>query len=56
MDRMAMAKEEDFKAWHDELFSPLTGQDPDKVTQDVVEDEMAAFMALTRQTSGGGGS
>lgn len=44
------AKEEDRLRLHEELHSPLGGTDPDKVSQDVIDDEMAIFQAsMARQ-------
>lgn len=54
LDRMAGATKEEFDTWHEELFAPLEGVDPDRVTQQVVDEEMSLFMNLTRQTSLGG--
>lgn len=39
----------EFEEW---LFSPLSGVDPDRVTQDVIDDEMAAFRAFGKQAGG----
>ena len=55
VDRMSNAKQEDFDQWHDELFAPPEGLDPDHVTQETVDEEMSLFYQLNRQTSGGGG-
>ena len=53
MERLA-AKEEDRVRLHEELHSPLEGTDPDKVSQEVVDDEMAIFQAaMARQGAKG---
>jgi hypothetical protein len=54
LDRMAHATPEQFETWHEQLFAPPDGIDPDKVTQQVVEEEMSLFHQLTRQTGVGG--
>lgn len=53
MERTA-GKEEDRVRLHEELHSPLEGTDPDKVSQEVVDDEMAIFQAaMARQGASG---
>ena len=54
LDRMAHAPKEEFEAWHEELFAPPAGVDPDHVTQDVIEDEMSMFHRINVQNMGGG--
>jgi hypothetical protein len=47
-------KEEDRLRLHEELHSPLPGADPDKVSQEVIDDEMAIFQAsMARQGAKG---
>lgn len=43
------AKPEDREAWHTSLYAPLPGEDPDKVGEAVIEDEMSAFMNLSQE-------
>lgn len=45
-------KEEDRIRLHEELHSPLEGADPDKVSADVIEDEMAIFNASMGRQGG----
>jgi len=54
LDRMSGATPEQFETWHEELFSPPDGIDPDQVTQQVVDEEMSLFHQFTRQTGVGG--
>jgi hypothetical protein len=45
-------KEEDLREYEEWLFSPLSGADPDRVTDDVIEQEMAMFRAFSKQAGG----
>ena len=46
---------EDVAMFEYELDKPIPGQDPDKVTEFTVEEEMAGFAALMSATSGRSG-
>lgn len=46
-------KDQELEDWNTWLFSPFTADDPDKVSEEVIEDEMAAFAAFAKQTGGG---
>jgi len=45
-------KEEDLREYEEWLFSPFSGVDPDRVTDDVIESEMEAFRAFAKQAGG----
>lgn len=45
----AEVKIRDWEAW---LFAPLDLTDPDNVSQDVIDDEMASFLAFAGQAGG----
>jgi hypothetical protein len=47
-------KEDELEQYNEWLFSPFEGTDPDKVTPEVVESEMAAFRAFAQQAGGAG--
>lgn len=48
-----MVPEEEYRRWHDEMWAESEhGRDPERVTRDVVEEEMSLFNDLARQTSG----
>ena len=51
-ERMANASEEDWTTWKEVLYAPLTGLDPDRVTQDVIDDEMSLFYRINGQNMG----
>lgn len=51
MDRMQGAKEEDRRSFDEYLWSPPEGRDPDKVSVDVVQEEMSLFHQAARQNS-----
>lgn len=53
-ERLSHSTKEDAEQAMTELFAPADGVDPDKVTQDVVDEEMALFHALARQNGTGG--
>ena len=55
MERVSHAEEKDRDAFTQQLFAAPTGVDPDRVTQQVIDEEMSLFHQLARQTSGGGG-
>jgi hypothetical protein len=48
---------EDWEQIEEEIFAPFTfaGRDPDQVTQDVVDEEMALFAAFSGQNRALGG-
>ncbi len=48
---MAYASEEDRQKFDDYLWAPPEGQDPDRVSQDVVDEEMSLFQQARRQNS-----
>jgi len=48
--------EETRTRFEEDLYAPVEGRDPDEVPSRVVEDEMAAFMAFTRQNEALGGA
>jgi len=54
LERLRDAPKEDAEQAMQELFAPADGVDPDQVTQDVVDEEMALFHALARQNGTGG--
>lgn len=41
---------EDYEKFIEELYSPLSGRDPDKVSESVVESEMDSFYKLQRES------
>jgi hypothetical protein len=45
-------KEDEIKTFDEWLYSPLAPLDPDRVSEDVIEDEMAAFRAFSKQAGG----
>lgn len=49
---MTGATEEEWNSWREELYAPLTGLDPDRVTQDVIDDEMSLFHRINGQNMG----
>jgi hypothetical protein len=44
--------DEDLATFNTWLYGPLSGADPDKVTPEVIENEMAAFSAFQKQAGG----
>jgi hypothetical protein len=54
MEQMQYAKPEEREKFLSDLYAPPEGADPDRVTQDVVEEEMSMFRSLARQTGPGG--
>ena len=48
--------EETRTRFEEDLYAPIEGRDPDEVPSSVIEDEMAAFMAFTRQNEALGGA
>lgn len=47
-------KEEETQRFDDWLASPFPGVDPDRVSPEVIDDELAAFSAFKSQAKGGG--
>lgn len=50
MERIQYAKPEERDRFMQELFAPPMGADPDNVSEYVIEEEMALFSTLKRQT------
>ena len=53
VERLSHGVNNELQQWLDDLYKPLPGGDPDKVSAKVVEDEMAAFGAFRQEVGSG---